>query len=135
MSALARDRDTPHKYKERKQVLEVAETTKIYAGAIVAVNAGGYAVPAADIAGLIVQGRAEEQVDNLTGANGAKKIAVSRGVFRYDVASITIANIGDTATVVDDQTVGLAAGTTNDIAVGVIEEVDTVGAWVRIGIG
>lgn len=137
MSALAADRDTPHKYKERKEVLEMAASTKIYAGALVAVVSGtGLAVPAGDTANHVVMGRAEEQVDNSTGAASAKKIAVARGVFRFDnVGTITVANVGQNATVVDDHTVGLAAGTTADIVAGRIEEIDTLGVWVAVGIG
>jgi hypothetical protein len=135
MSALAADRDTPHKYKERKQVLYMTADTKIYAGALVA-TASGLAVPASDTAALTVVGRAEEQVDNTGGAASAKTIAVARGCFRFDNgASITSAHVGTNATVVDDHTVGLAAGTTNDIVAGRIEEVDSLGVWVAVGIG
>lgn len=137
MAALTRDFDAPHKYKERKQVLKMKASTKIYAGSMVSVISGtGYAIPAADTASHVVQGRAEEQVDNSAGADGAKTIAVARGCFRYNNnGSITVANVGQNATVVDDNTVGLAAQTTNDIVAGRIEEVDDVGVWVSIGIG
>lgn len=136
MAALTRDRDTPHKYKERKQgPVPLAASTKIYAGGLVA-TLNGYAVPAGDTASHIVIGRAEEQVDNSSGAAGAKSMAVSRGVFRFNNAgTITQANVGANATVVDDNTVGLAAGTTNDIVAGRIEEVDDLGVWVAVGIG
>jgi hypothetical protein len=134
MAPLTRDRDTPHKYKERKQVLKVAAETEIFAGALVA-ELDGYAVPAGDTAAHVVMGRAEEHVDNSDGAEGAKTIAVSRGVFRYVASSIVQADVGKNATVVDDQTVGLAGATTNDIVAGRIEEVDSVGVWIAVGIG
>lgn len=133
MAALTADRDTPHKYKERKIDMQMAATTKIYVGALVCADAAGNAVPASDTAGLFVMGRAEEQVDNLTGAAAAKQIPVSKGVFKFDnVGTITQANVGDDATVVDDHTVGLAAGTTNDIIVGRIEQVESDGVWVAV---
>ncbi len=132
MSALAADRDTPHKYKERKVDMAMAAATTIYLGALVCADAAGNAVPASDTAGLFVMGRAEEQVVN-AGAAGAKRIPVAKGVFRFaNDGNITQANVGDDATVVDDQTVGLAAGTTNDIIVGRIEQVDSLGVWVAI---
>ncbi len=133
MAALTADRDTPHKYKERKVDMSVKGSTKIYMGAIVCAEAGGYAVPGSDTAALTVMGRAEEQVDNTTGADGAKVIPVAKGVFKYaNAGTITIANVGDNATVVDDQTVGLAAGTTNDVVAGRIEQVESDGVWVAI---
>lgn len=132
MAPLTRDRDTPHRYKERKVELKIAATTKIYAGAMVC-TLDGYAVPASDAAGLVPYGRAEDQVDNLAGAAGAKVFAASKGVFRWDNnGTITQANVGENATIVDDHTVGLAAGTTNDLVAGRIDQVDDVGVWVSM---
>jgi len=87
----------------------------------VCANATGYAVPAADTAGLRLAGVALEQVDNSTGADGAKNVRVRRhGVFEFDAASITQAMVGDPMYAVDDHTFDDAAGPTNDIKVGVL---------------
>jgi len=133
MTALSADRDT----KRRDGVivrLPVAASTKIYAGAKVARNASGYAVPASDTAGLVVVGRAEEQVDNSNGANGDKYVDVRRGVFAWaNGASFSRANIGQECYVADDQTVTNAAGSTNKVYAGIIVEVDSDGVWVATG--
>ncbi|MDD2904280.1 MAG: hypothetical protein PHU44_17780 [Syntrophales bacterium] len=120
MAALTKDRATP--YREGIEVeYPVAASTKIYAGSLVCANATGYAVPAADTAGLRLAGVALEQVDNSTGADGAKNVRVRRhGVFEFDAASITQAMVGDPMYAVDDHTFDDAAGPTNDIKVGVL---------------
>lgn len=135
MAALTKDRDTRSRgEKARKKVLPVAAATRIFAGAGVCVNAAGYAVPAGDTAGLITWGRAEAQVDNTAGAAGDLYIEVAAGVFAWNASGLTQANIGDRVTWVDDNTVGLAAATTNDVDAGVLEEIDPVSgeAWVAM---
>lgn len=74
--ALAADRDTPMKDGELIQV-PVATAVHIYAGALVAANATGYATPGATSTTLTYLGRAEENVNN-TGADGAKTVKVRR---------------------------------------------------------
>jgi len=59
--------------------LAVAASTKVEAGKIAAVNAAGYAVPAADAVGLKVIGVFAESVDNSAGGNG---VAVTRPQLR-----------------------------------------------------
>lgn len=107
----------------------------IYGGSLVCVNAAGYALPGADTAGLIFEGIAAERVDNSLGAVGDKKITLKRrGLFKmlFNTA-ISQANIGDNVFIVDDQTVDVAANTTNDIFCGVIAEyIDTTHAMVDI---
>ena len=69
MTALTRDRATP--YREGIEVeFPVAAATKIYAGSMVCINAGGYVAPAADTSGYSFAGVAMEQVDNTAGADG-----------------------------------------------------------------
>ncbi len=129
MAALTAERNTPCKTKFRLVKLKMKGSTKIYAGAMVSV-VGGYATPGADTAAHTFIGRAEATVDNSSGADGDKEIEVSTGVFKYGVSGITQANVGADATIVDDQTLGLAAATTNDIVAGRIEEIDSDGAWI-----
>jgi hypothetical protein len=120
MASLTKDRATP--YREGVEVeYPVAAAVKIYAGSLVCANASGYATPAADTSGLRLAGVALEQVDNTTGANGAKNVRVRRqGVFEFEAASITQAMLGDSMYAVDDHTFDDAAGPTNDVKVGVL---------------
>ena len=64
-------------------VLPVKASTTIYQGAIVAIDASGYAIPGKKATGLKTAGRAEETVFN-DGADGAVTIKVTRGVFVYN---------------------------------------------------
>jgi hypothetical protein len=109
-------------------------TSKIYAGALVCVDADGYLVPGADTAGLIFVGWATQQRDNTSGDDGDQVCVVQRrGLVRCDIASVTQANIGDSVFLVDDETVGLAATTTNDIYCGIIAGyIDATHVWVDI---
>jgi hypothetical protein len=129
-AALTAPRDTPQRSGEVLSV-GVASNTTIYAGALVARNATGYAVPASDSTNLVVLGRAELSVAN-TGADGAVNVEVRRGVFRWENGdTFTIADVGTTAVVEDDATVQKAASATHDIAVGKILAVDADGVWVE----
>src|SRR5688500_6890980 len=82
MAAVTRDRDTLHKLIRDTQAYQVAAATKIFAGAMVAINASGLAVPAADAANLKVRGVALEQADNSAGAASAIVVKVGFGVFK-----------------------------------------------------
>ncbi len=134
MAALTKDRATS--YREGVEIdFPVAATTKIYAGSLVCVNASGYAVPAADTAGLKFIGVALQQMDNSTGANGDKSLRIRRtGVFEFDAASITQAMVGDSMYAVDDHTFDDAAGPTNDVKVGVLlKYASATRGWIDIG--
>ncbi len=135
MAALSADRDTPRKYLERRVVLPMAASTKIYAGAIVSVNSSGYAIPAADTASTRVIGRACSQVDNSSGSNGDLKIEVDKGVFGLinGTTPVTIASLGTSVYVQDDNAVTTVGAATNDIVMGTLDEIDADGiCWVAI---
>lgn len=124
---------------ERKEGLylgyPVKASTTIYSGALVAVDANGWALPGADTAGLVFQGVANQAADNSSGSNGDKTVVVSRtGLWKLTLGStISQANVGDKVYLSDDQTVDLAANTTNDVLVGVIAGfIDSTHAWVDI---
>jgi hypothetical protein len=111
------------------------QAVKIYTGALVAVNAAGYALPGADTAGLIFQGISIEQVDNSLGLSGAKDVTLHRrGCHLLEFATaITIANIGDNVFLAGDDTVDVAGNVTNHIFCGCIAEyVDSTHAYVDI---
>lgn len=132
MTALTKDRNTTRKATGQVRVLEVAAGVKIYAGGQVCINADGYAVPAADTAGLKFAGVSKQYVDNSAGANGAETVEVWRdGVFDFAAAGMGIDDIGKPVFVSDDQTVALS--TTNAVGCGVISEVESATkVWVDI---
>ena len=137
MTALTGDRNTPERSGELV-VLLVAAATTIHAGSLVVLNAG-YAEPGSTDTGLIAVGRAEEQVDNSLGANGAKSVKVKRGVFQYANSeggdAITAANIHSACYIVDDQTVAKTSDTGARSRAGRIIDVDARGVWVLVGNG
>ena len=113
----------------------VKGSTLIYAGALVCVAADGYAVNAADTAGLKCVGICKKKVDNSAGADGAKTVEVYYGheeLFTV-AAGITVADIHAQACVVDNDSLTDAAAATNDVEVGDIVEVPASGtAWVAV---
>src|SRR6185312_1507953 len=74
---LTADRNTAHKDGELV-ALKVAAGALIFAGALVATNAAGYAVPGSVATTLTYAGRAEEYVDNSAGADGDVTVMVRR---------------------------------------------------------
>lgn len=97
----------------------------IFEGALVAINAAGYAVNAGDDASTVIVGVADESVDNSGGAAGDLSIKVRRsGVFTFNSAfSAAQADVNTVVTCSDNQTVDVAGTTTNDIVVGRVVEV------------
>jgi hypothetical protein len=106
----------------------VAASTSIYGGALVALNASGYAVPSSATAALKCIGRADRQALNqatggspgATGAAGSITVQVRQGVFYFNInadSTITIANVGANVYASDDNTVSLSdAGGTRPYA-------------------
>jgi hypothetical protein len=119
MTALAADKSTKKRgtgVLAEQFELDVAASTTIYAGALVAVDTSGNATPAAAAGalaatsyGLRVVGRAEESVDNSDGSAGDETVRVTRGVFGFvndsGAGALSAADILDKCYVVDDQTV------------------------------
>lgn len=134
MSALTADRNTPYKDGELLP-FKVAASVKIFAGALVALTATGFATPGATAAGLIYLGRAEESVDNTDGADGAAVVLVRRkkAFLWANLAGdpVTQANVGDTCYIVDDQTVAATSDTGARSAAGTVLAVDASGVWVE----
>ncbi|MFQ5894105.1 MAG: hypothetical protein ACE5H5_07300 [Nitrospinota bacterium] len=132
MAALTENRET-----DRKDgvllAIPVAAATVIYKGALCAVNASGYLVPASDTAGLRGGLVAYEQADNSGGADGDIKCrCYRRGIFLYDATSITQAMVGQMMYVVDDQTVDDATGTNGIMAGRLLEYVSATKGWIDI---
>ena len=120
--------------------MPVAAATKIFAGAMVSLNAAGYLVPSSTALGLTPIGRAEKTVDNTVGAalNGSLSVEVRQGVFRlHNSASVDLiaqANVGQDCFLVDDNTVALTSAVNTRSRAGRIYQVDADGSvWVLIG--
>lgn len=132
--ALTKDRNTP--VRDGENITHpVAATKKIYAGSLVVLNATGYAEPGSTATTLTAIGRAEAQVDNGSGANGAETITVKRGVFRFDNAgadAVTRAEIGASCYIVDDHTVAKTDGSGTRSVAGKVIDIDSAGVWVEI---
>lgn len=133
--ALSKDRNT----KRRDGVSfndPLAASTRIFAGALVCLNAAGNAVPGATSTTLKARGVAQEYVDNSAGAAGDQRVATRRGVFNFansaSADEITRADIGVNAYIVDDQTVAKTSATNTRSVAGVIRDVDSDGVWVEI---
>lgn len=134
MAALTNVRDTSElggKY----IALPVKGATTIYQGAIVAVDANGYAIPGKKAASLKAAGRAEETVEN-KGGDGDAVIRVSRGTFVFENSTsgkITAADVLSLCYMEDDQTV-TKTGTGASVA-GLVIRVDDEGVAVEMGFG
>lgn len=122
MAALTSERNTREVYCNAlnlHRVKEIADSTSIYTGAIVAVNSSGKAVPASDAAGTVVLGRAEAFTAN-------NKVITKSGVFIYDNGAgdeaLSAAQINKLVYVLDDHTVGKVGGT-NKIPCGILRDV------------
>lgn len=134
MAALSAPRNTP----ERRGALReppVKASTVIHQGALVAIDATGYAVPAATATILKVIGRAEQSADNSAGADGAIRVRVEAGIFRWDNSgstdAIALSDVGADCYAVDDHTVAKTSGTNTRSVAGKIHDVDASGVWVR----
>ncbi len=131
--ALTKDRNTPMMDGELLNV-PVAASTKIFAGSLVAANATGFATPGAVATTLTYLGRAEEQVDNTTGANGDKTVNIRRGKafkFKNHADAVTQAELGKVCYIVDDETVAKTNGTNTRSAAGIVVGIDSDGVWVE----
>jgi len=130
--ALTNDRPTPRRANVDNND-PVAAAKKVFAGAIVMLDALGNATPGATATGLIARGVAQKNVDNSGGAAGAVTVSSMKGCFRFkNDASVTRTDIGKTAYVVDDETVANTDGTNTRSALGTITDVDAIGVWVAI---
>ena len=134
MTALIAGRNTPAKAGDM-QVGKLAASVTAYAGAMLMRNAAGFIVPASTALNLTGVGRAEETVNNSTGAAGDASIIFMGGRFRYANSAaadeITMADIGKVCFAVDDQTVAKTDGTGTRSKAGIVDDVDVLGVWVR----
>lgn len=114
----------------------VAASTTIYQGTLVAINAAGNALAAADTAGLVVVGIANQTVNNAGGAAGALSIEVQplQTLNNVEVYAVNPLQtwVGFLVYIVDDHTAALATSTANDIVLGRVVQVNQTGASGKI---
>lgn len=126
MAALTQDVIRRSKGPLQLQSYKVAADAVIHKGAIVCVNTSGYLAPAADTASFLCVGIATAAANNTGGANGDIECVVARGIHYVSTSggsAVAQANVGQDAVILDDNTVVLAAGATNDVPAGEIMEV------------
>lgn len=134
MTALTQGRDTT-RIDGLGRNFPVAAGAKIYAGAMVALSAAGYLVPASTSTTLVCVGRAEADVDNTSGTDGGHNLEVGSGIYRYANSAagdlIAQTDIGADCYAVDDQTVAKTDGAGTRSVAGKIYDVDAQGVWVQ----
>ena len=134
MPPLTTDRRTQERNGDIREY-PVKASTVLYAGAMIALDATGHAVPFSTATDLVSLGRAEARIDNSNGIDGAETGRFKAGVFRFDNSAaadqITSADIGADCYGVDDQTVARTDGTGTRSVAGKIFDVDAIGVWVE----
>ena len=119
----------------RDLVLDMTASTTIYAGALVCINAAGFAVSAEATANFVVVGIALQT--RKTGAGGSDTIVVRAGVIaklghtKVAANKVARADVGNAAYVVDDESVGDDGGGV-DIIAGMVVGFDDDGVWVDL---
>jgi len=128
-------KQTPYRDGGRIPLL-VAAAVAIVEGQMVATNDAGFAVPAHDTNAKLFFGRAEHDVDNTQGADGAAYIAVTRNrhfMFANDAAApLTQADIGKQVTITEDGAVSQAVA--GKLIAGTMMGLDGgTHVWVEVG--
>jgi hypothetical protein len=112
---------------------KMAQSTTIYQGTLAAYNASGLAVPGADTANFVFAGVAYETVTSP--ASAATYLRVERtGTYVFNfTGTATQATVGQKVYLSDDNTVAVAATTTNDVYCGdVVEFLSATSVRIRI---
>lgn len=121
--ALSSDKYT-YEVGNTERIPPVKGSTKIYRGAMVAVNSSGVAVPVTAATGLVCLGVADVQADNSGGSDGDIKVRVKPGIFPMkNSAGADELDWGDVGAVVygvDDETVAKTSDTDSRSAVGTL---------------
>lgn len=135
MAALTQDRQTPRRASHEFS-FPVEANTKIYGGALVCINSSGRATKGAVSTTLKCVGVADALADNSAGAAGAINVKTKRGTYKFGNSAssdlITLADIGASAYIVDDQTVAKTNGGSTRSVAGTIRDVESDGVWIEI---
>lgn len=131
---LSSERDTPSQGTDIRTA-PVAANTRIFQGALVAVNAAGFAIPATAALNLVPIGRARATYDNTGGAAGAITAEVDRGVFRFrnlTADPVTGASLHRDCFIADDDAVAATNGGNTRSVAGRVRLIEPAGVWVEI---
>ena len=137
MAAATREYDTPLSHIDYPISLKQKGAVKIWNGTMVCVDANGWAIPAADTAGISsVMGRAQATVDSAGLADGVASVEASVGLYEYDnpagANQLTQVDVGKLAFVLTDHEVIRTGGTVNARVAGRVVSVDVARAKATI---
>lgn len=115
----------------------LADSQTVYEGAIIMRNSSGDPIVGADTASCVAMGVASEAVTSGT-SNTTKFVKIEYGHEEWfaSTGTFTKASIGANVVIADDQTISTAAVGTNDVALGILVQLETIngtaGGWVRV---
>ncbi|WP_040728231.1 hypothetical protein [Thiomicrorhabdus sp. Kp2] len=131
---LSQDRNT-HQQAAELLAIPVASASVIHGGALVVLNATGFAAAGSAATGLIYVGRAEQSADNSAGADGDITVTVRRKTaFKWKNQAgdlVTQAQLLKPCYIVDDETVAATDATGTRSVAGVVVGIDSDGVWVE----
>lgn len=139
MTALAADkkRITRNLGGMKTATVLLADSQTVYEGAIIMRNSSGDPIVGADTASCVAMGVASEAVTSGT-SNTTKFVKIEYGHEEWfaSTGTFTKASIGANVVIADDQTISTAAVGTNDVALGILVQLETIngtaGGWVRV---
>ena len=112
---------------------KVAASTTIYKGALLKVNASGYAEPCATEAGASFIGVAYEEVDNSSGSDGDKEVRVYKtGTFLLEGSGFAQSDVGAPVYASDDQTITTTPASNLQIVGEIVEYEAADEVWVKL---
>lgn len=115
--------------------LPIEANSLVEAGNLVVLNAAGFAVHGSTALNLRAVGRAEQTMNNQGGGQGARRVRVSRGVFKWQNSSagdqITQADLLNDCFIVNSTQVARTNGTNTRSRAGKVVGVDADGVWVE----
>lgn len=131
MAALTADANRQQRGLTRLFRVPVAATEQIYKGAIVGIDASGFAIAAVSGGDSFVAGIARENV--LGGAaDGDEWVTVEAGAeWQFAASSITQAMVGDAMLIIDDNTVDETSAASDTVG-RITEFLTTTSAWVYV---
>lgn len=134
MGALTGDRAVRER-EGKKFVDPVAADAVIFGGALVVLDAAGFAEPASTAVGLLARGIAQEAVDNTGGSNGDAVVEVKKGVFPFlneGGDPVALADVESVVYIVDDQTIAKTDGSSSRSVAGKLVAFENDIPWVEI---
>ena len=129
MSALTKNRNT-FRLEGDIRSDPVAAGIRIFAGAIICLDASGNAVPGKTAIGLNPRGVCEARINNIDGEAGEVSVKSRVGTFRFLNHSSDLVgrgHIGRLAYIVDDQTVAASDGGSTRSSLGIVQNVTASG--------